>query len=78
MTGVHLWLAQDPETGRVSAQPREWSDGDFPRGARGLGWPRREIDVPVQTWSKMLRATWTPDQQDRLHQQWWGQAGEPA
>lgn len=71
---MHLWLAKDPETDRVTAQESEWSDRDFPKGARGRDWPKREIDVPDQTWTKMLRATWTPTQQDKLHRQWWSEA----
>ncbi len=78
---THLWLAMDPETRRVTVQDHEWQDGDFPPGLRGAGWPRRELDVPAQTFTKLTKATLDADQQDRFHRDWWDQArkeGEPV
>ena len=78
---VHLWLALDPEdqvTGRprVAAQDRPFPAGHAAPAQQRAGqvWEVRELDVPAQTWTKMLRATLTPDQQDRLHLQWWEEA----
>lgn len=77
---VHVWLALDPEERRVMVHPREWSDGDFPRGKRGVGWPRRELDVDAALLEALLRAECTPEEQDRIHRQWWDDAameGDP-
>lgn len=74
VTSTHVWLALDPETRRVTAQTREWGDGDFPRGLRGVGWPRRETDVPAEALTQIARAEITPDEVDQLHRQWWDDA----
>lgn len=70
-----IWLALDPRTLRVTAQDREFSDGDFPPGRRGLGWSIRSLEVPAQTWTKLMRATYSPSAQDDLHRRWWVEAG---
>ena len=71
---THLWLAQDPETGRITAQDHEFGDGDLPRGARGRGWPRREVDVPTGTFTKVCRASLSGDAVDAAHLRWWEEA----
>jgi hypothetical protein len=74
---VNVWLALDPETGRITAQDRPIERTELPPGLRGEGWPRRTVDVPQQTWTKTLKATYSPDSQDRLHRGWW-EAGTDA
>lgn len=74
---VHIWLAMDPETRRVSASEREYGDGDFPPGLRGAKWPVRELDVPAQTFTKIKRASFDGEAQDRLHRDWWDAARGP-
>jgi hypothetical protein len=69
---VQVWLAKDPETGRVLAQDHEWQDGDFPPGPRGRGWPRREVDVDPEEWQRMMEADMTGDDMDEAHLRWWG------
>lgn len=71
---MQIWLAQDPETGRVSAQDRPFEASDFPPGERGSGWECRALDVPAQTWTKLLRATYSPNAQDAMHRGWWKEA----
>jgi hypothetical protein len=71
---THLWLALDPETGRVLAQDRDWSETDFPGGAHGRGWPRREVDVPTGTFTKVCRASMSPAAVDAAHLRWWEEA----
>ena len=71
VTMTHLWLAQDPETGRITAQKREFGDGDFPRGARGRGWPRRDLDVPTEELTKVLNAAYAGEVVDEVHERWW-------
>ena len=73
---VHLWLSRDPQTDRVTAETREWSDGSFPAGARGRGWALRETDADEDTWAAMLAGELSPSEQDTVHQQWWNQAGQ--
>lgn len=76
---VHLWLALDPQTRRVFFQPREFDDGNFPRGLRGVGWPRRELDVPAADWARFCDGV-PPAEQDLMHRAWWDEAradGEP-
>lgn len=76
----HIWLAMDTETCRVLAQSHEWSDGDFPPGPRGAGWPRRELDVDQQVWDDLLVARMSGKEQDVVHRAWWDEAradGEP-
>lgn len=72
-TMMHVWLAQDPETERITAQDREWSDGDFPPGPRGRGWPRREADIDENVWAALMLGEIPPSEQDELHQTWWNQ-----
>lgn len=69
-----VWLAKDPETDRVTAQAREFGDGDFPRGARGRDWPIRQTAVPAKAWRALLSADLSPSEQDDAHRQWWTQA----
>lgn len=71
---MRIYLALDPETQRVTAQLNPFNRVDFPPGLRGKDWPLRECDIPEQTWTKMLRAEYAPDEQDRLHRSWWDQA----
>ena len=71
---LHAWLALDPETCRVTMQTREFGDGDFPRGPRGAGWPRRETDIRAADLTAILRAEISPAEVDELHRAWWDQA----
>ena len=71
---THVWLAQDPETGRITAQARDWQDTDFPPGARGKGWKRREAEVPTGTFTKTMRASLSGEAVDAAHLRWWEEA----
>jgi hypothetical protein len=64
----------DPETRRVTARRRPIeSPEDLPPGPRVElnDWPVRRTTVPAATWTKMLRGTFPPAMQDRLHRKWW-------
>lgn len=77
---MKISLAMDPETHRVTAQSEPYTRADFPPGPRGDDWPQRTAEVPQGTWTKMLRATVSPDVQDAQHRRWWTDAdpqGEP-
>jgi hypothetical protein len=71
---THIWLAQDPETGRILVQQHDWRDGDFPRGLRGQGWPRREHDVDSTDLEAMLTGALDNERVDELHRGWWESA----
>lgn len=75
---VHLWLALDPETFRVTAHAREPDDSDFPRGLRGQGWARREADINADLWEHLLAGGLKPAEQDELHRRLWTENGETA
>jgi hypothetical protein len=68
---IHIYLALDPETDRVLAQDTFILRTDLPPGPRGEGWPIREVDIPLETWTTMLEAGFDPVTQDRLHKEWW-------
>lgn len=68
---IHIWMAMDTETCRVLAQDRDWSDGDFPPGPRGAGWPRREHDVDDEVWADLVSGRLTGEEQDTMHRAWW-------
>lgn len=68
---MRVWLAKDPESGRITAQNRPITREDLPRGARGEGWERREIDVPQVTFTKVLHASYSGEAVDRIHLRWW-------
>jgi hypothetical protein len=71
---IHIFMAKDPETGRIFAQRREWDDTSFPKGARGAGWLMRVTQVEDEEWESCLRgssAGMGPVAQDIVHQQWW-------
>lgn len=72
---VHVWMALDPETSRVAMQTREFSDGDLPRGTRGLGWAIREGHISEDTWQKLLAGLLSASEQDDLHRTLWGENG---
>ncbi len=55
-TITRLWLAQDPENGRIAAQERPWVRSEFPPGPRGDDWPQREVNVPAVEWDAILLA----------------------
>lgn len=72
---IPVWLAMDPETGRVLLQPREFADGDFPRGLRGRDWPTRTGELDQKTWDQLLAGELTPPEQDDLHRDLWTKNG---
>jgi len=77
---MRVWMAMDPESRRVMVQAREFSDGDFPPGLRGLGWPTRQADVDAKVYDKILAATLSDDTVDYYHRKWWDDVrkeGEP-
>ena len=78
MAKIHIWMAIDPETRRVMVQAREFADGDFPRGLRGVGWPMRELDVDAATWDGILANKIIEDEADTVHRSWWNAAARPG
>ena len=74
---MNVWLAQNPVDGRITTQDRAFTVVDFPPGAQGLGWEQRDLDVPAETWTRLLQAAFSPDEQDELHRAWWEQAAPP-
>lgn len=75
-TTVRVYMALDPETLRVLFQEREFADGDFPRGLRGLDWPKREAEIPAEDWKQLLAGGLPPDEQDQLHREVWSENGD--
>lgn len=75
---IHVWMAQDPETGRVLMQARELDDTNLPRGPRGLGWERRDGDVSLRRWESLLAARLTQAEQDDFHLTTWAENGDHA
>ncbi|WP_394620958.1 hypothetical protein JNUCC0626_18245 [Lentzea sp. JNUCC 0626] len=73
---IHVWLALDPEDRRVLVQAREFAEGDFPRGLRGLDWPVREADVDETTWAALLSGELTPEEQNAFHRTLWTENGD--
>lgn len=51
---MDAWLALDPETERIVIQNREFDDGGFPRGTRGLGWPVKKIEILEDNFNDIL------------------------
>lgn len=79
---MHIWMALDPETFRISVQDREFVDGDLPAGLRGLRWPKRETDVDDAEYNRLLQGTpvMPGAEMDEVHVRWWDEArsdGEP-
>lgn len=72
---MRVWLAKDPETGRITAQGRPITEEDLPRGARGFGWERRDLEVPQATFTKVLTGSYAGETADRVHLRWWEEAG---
>lgn len=72
---MHIWMALDPENVRVLVQAREFADGDFPIGLRGVGWPRAELDVDDEDYRRLLAGEVTDKEADALHRGWWRNAG---
>lgn len=80
---MHIWLNVDPDPNsrgvpRINVQTRPFTEYDYPPGHgphTGEDWPEvRELDVPDQTWTKMLRGTFSPEAQDAIHARWWDDA----
>ncbi len=72
---IRVWLALDPETRRVTMQDREFGEGDFPLGLRGLGWPIRLAEISEDEWDAILAGDLTGDAVDRIHRAAWTEAG---
>ena len=73
---VHLYLARDPDDGRVFAQAHEWDEGSFPKrhfqaAQPARTWERRQVDVEADIWARLLRGEIPPIEQDELHATWW-------
>lgn len=74
---IPAWLSMDPHTLRITVMTKEPSDGDFPLGARGRGWPIRQTKIDEAVLGKLLAAQYTPAEQDEIHIQWWNDALGP-
>lgn len=72
---MHVYMALDPETQRVTMQTEEFGDGSFPRGLRGKSWPRLEGEVDETDWQAMLEGRMDPVDQDVFHLEAWVRAG---
>lgn len=72
---IPIWMALDPETCRVMLHDREFDDGSFPRGPRGLSWPIRRVEIDEDTWAALLAGALSPDEQDDLHRTLWTENG---
>lgn len=72
---MHVFMAMDPETLRVTMQDTEFSDGSLPRGLRGLGWSFRQADVPDEVYEAVLDGSLTGREVDEFHRSAWSAAG---
>ena len=68
---MRIYMAQDPENGRITMQDVPFGESSFPRGARGRGWPQRTGELDDEVWRKLIAAELTPDEQDEVHQDAW-------
>jgi len=68
-------MAMDPETRRITMQDREFAEGDFPLGLRGLDWPIRMGEISDEDWAKMLAGTLSNDEVNVLHRATWTKNG---
>jgi len=75
---MHVFMALDPETFRVTMQDREFSDGSLPRGLRGLGWSFRETEIPDEVYEAVLEGSLTGREVDEFHRSAWSTAGPDA
>lgn len=73
---IHVWLAYDPETCRITMQDREFSDGSLPRGLRGLGWAFREGDIDADVYAAIMANELSGDEVDDIHRTLWTENGE--
>lgn len=73
---IHVYMAMDLETKRVLMQTEEFSEGSFPRGQRGAGWPVRQGDAPREAWERILNGKMPDEENDRLHRAIWNASGE--
>lgn len=75
---IQAWLAMDPETRRVLVQVNEFDDGNFPRGLRGLDWPRRTTEINEDELLRLLSGAMPPKEMDDVHRRWWDDAAGPG
>lgn len=68
---IHVWLALDPETCRVTMQDQEFGDGNFPAGLRGLDWPIREAEIPEEDWEGILSGAYDGERVNDIHRTLW-------
>lgn len=73
---IDVWMALDPETLRVFMQKREFHDGDFPPGLRGLDWERRTGTINEAVYNDVLAANFTDEEMDIIHRDLWTDSGE--
>ena len=75
---MHVWLALDPETLRVTMQDREFSDGCLPRGLRGVGWSFREAEIDPDVYAAIGANELSGPEVDAVHRDLWTAAGLTA
>ena len=73
---MRVWMTMDPETRRVALQDREFGDGDFPPGLRGLGWPQREGELHDDAYAAIMEGGLTAEQINDIHRTCWSQNGD--
>lgn len=73
---MRVWMAMDPETSRITMQDREFGDGDFPRGLRGLSWPIRQGEIPANVWADIMAGVLTGPEIDEIHRACWTENGD--
>ena len=52
---MKVWLAQDPNTGRIQMQLEPFLREHLPAGRAGEGWTTREGEVDEEMWSLLLQ-----------------------
>ncbi len=73
---MRVWMAMDPENSRITMQDREFGDGDFPPGLRGLDWPLREGTVADHDWANIMAGVLTGDEVNAIHRNCWTENGD--
>lgn len=72
---IKVWLTLDPESLRVTMQNREFQDGDFPRGIRGVGWPIREGKIEAEVYERVMTGNLPSEENDKIHRDLWSKNG---
>lgn len=69
-----VWMACDPQTGRISLQGREFMDIDFPPGFRGRDWEIRQGKLDDTVYADLLAGKIPWGEQTPIHLTTWEEA----